>query len=138
MAAKDKFHEQVKRALIKDSWIITDDPLKIDSEGKRFEIDLGAERLLWAERAKEKIAIEVKSFLNPSAMTDFYAAMGQFLTYRLALSREDPGRTLYLAVPEDAYESFFESDFIKLAIAEYDLLIVVYDPVQEVIRQWIK
>ena len=138
MAAKDKFHNQVKQALLKEHWSVTDDPLKVESEGKRFEIDLGAERLLWAERETEKIAVEVKSFLNPSAMTDFYGAMGQFLTYRLALKREEPERTLYLAVPVDAYDAFFQSDFIQLAIAEYGLLLIVYDPVQEEITQWIK
>jgi hypothetical protein len=42
MGAKDKFHEEVKRALIKEQWTVTDDPLKIESDGKRFEIDFGA------------------------------------------------------------------------------------------------
>ena len=138
MLAKDKFHEEVKRALIKDQWTVTDDPLKIQSEGKRFEIDFGAERLIFADRGVDKIAIEVKSFLNPSAMTDFYGAMGQFLTYRLALKREQPERTLYLAVPRDVYDVFFRSEFIQLATEEYSLLLVVYDPAEEVITQWIK
>ena len=138
MSAKDKFHDEVKRALIKDRWVVTDDPLKIQSEGKRFEIDFGAKRLIFADRGVEKIAIEVKSFLNPSTMTDFYGAMGQFLTYRLALKREQPERTLYLAVPKDSYDVFFRSDFIQLAIEEYSLLLVVYDHAEEVITQWIR
>jgi hypothetical protein len=138
MAAKDKFHEEVKRALIKDQWTVTDDPLKISSEEQDFEIDFGAERLIWAERGVEKIAIEVKSFLNSSAITDFYGAWGQFSTYRLALQRQDPERTLYLAVPEDAYERFFRSPFMQVAIAEFNLLLIVYEPKREVIVQWIK
>ena len=94
MSAKDKFHEQVKRALIKDRWTVTDDPLEVTSEGRTFIVDLGAERLILADRGREKIAIEVKSFLNSSAITDFYGALGQFSTYRLALKREDPDRVL--------------------------------------------
>ena len=137
MSAKDKFHEEVKRSLIKDQWTVTDDPLKIKSGGKRFEIDFGAERLIFADRGLEKIAIEVKSFLNPSAMTDFYGAMGQFLAYRLALRAEQPERVLYLAVPDDAYRTFFQSQFIQTAIQEYSLLLIVYDPDHEVITQWI-
>jgi XisH protein len=137
MSAKDKFHEEVKRALIKDQWTVTDDPLKIESGRKRFEIDFGAERLIFADRDVEKIAIEVKSFLNPSAMTDFYGAMGQFLAYRLALEDVQPNRTLYLAVPNDAYNSFFRSPFVQRAIGKYELLLVVYDPTLEVITQWI-
>jgi hypothetical protein len=138
MSAKDKFHEEVKRALIKDQWTVTDDPLKIESGGKRFEIDFGAERLIFADRGVEKIAIEVKSFLNPSAMTDFYGAMGQFLAYRLALQEEQPERILYLAVPEDAYRTFFQLPFVQRAVQAYALLLVVYDPTQEAITQWIK
>jgi XisH protein len=80
MSAKDKFHEQVKRALIKDQWTVTDDPLEVTAEGRTFIVDLGAERLILADRGMEKIAIEVKSFLGSSAITDFYGALGQFST----------------------------------------------------------
>ena len=100
-------------------------------------MDLGAERLILADRGVEKIAIEVKSFLNSSAITDFYGALGQFSTYRLALEREDPDRVLYLAVPEDAYENFFRSPFMQIAIEEFKLLLIVYEPKKEIIVQWI-
>jgi len=52
MSAKDLFHEAVKKCLHKEQWIITHDPLRIEF-GKQDEvrIDLGAERLLAAEKA---------------------------------------------------------------------------------------
>jgi hypothetical protein len=56
--------------------VITDDPLRFKLGNVNFRVDLGAERLLAAERAGEKIAVEIKSFLNPSAITDFYGALG--------------------------------------------------------------
>ncbi len=62
MSARDLFHEAVKNALQKENWIVTDDPLKIEFEEVTFKIDLGAERLIAAERAGEKIAVEIKSF----------------------------------------------------------------------------
>ena len=99
---------------------------------------MGAEKLLAAERENEKIAVEIKSFLNPSAVTDFYAALGQFLSYRLALETIDPDRTLYLAVPLESYETFFQLDFTQTAIQRYQLLLIVYDPVKEIITKWIK
>jgi hypothetical protein len=107
VSAKDIFHESVKRALQKEHWVITADPLKFKFGNVNFQVDLGAERLVAAERAGEKIAVEIKSFLNPSAITDFYAALGQFLSYRLALASLEPDRKLYLAVPFDVYETFF-------------------------------
>ncbi|MDZ8138263.1 MAG: XisH family protein [Nostoc sp. DedQUE04] len=138
MSAKDVFHEAVKQALQKEQWIITDDPLKFKFGNVNFQIDLGAERLVAAERAGEKIAVEIKSFLNPSAITDFYGALGQFLSYRLALKATEPERVLYLAVPVDAYRTFFQLEFTQTAVQIYQVLLVVYDPVNEVIVQWIK
>lgn len=79
--AKDRFHQVVKAALIKDGWEVTQDPLNIRVGGVDMEIDLGAERLLTAERKNEKIAVEVKSFLaNSSAISEFHTALGSSLT----------------------------------------------------------
>ncbi|NES19451.1 MAG: fatty-acid oxidation protein subunit alpha [Symploca sp. SIO3E6] len=138
MSAKDVFHEAVKQALQKDQWVITDDPLKFKFGNVNFRADLGAERLIAAERTGEKIAVEIKSFLNPSAITDFYSALGQFLSYRLALESVEPDRSLYLAVPIDAYQTFFQYEFTQIAIQRYEVLIIVYDQANEVIVQWIK
>ncbi len=138
MSAKDVFHEAVKQALQKDQWVITDDPLKFKFGNVNFRADLGAERLIAAQRTGEKIAVEIKSFLNPSAITDFYSALGQFLSYRLALESVEPERSLYLAVPIDAYKTFFQYQFTQTAIQRYEVLIIVYDPANEVIVQWIK
>jgi hypothetical protein len=137
VSAKDIFHDAVKQALQKEQWIITDDPLKFKFGNVNFQIDLAAEQLIAAERSGEKIAIEIKSFLNPSAVTDFYSALGQFLSYRLALESVEPDRTLYLAVPLDTYQTFFQYEFTQTAIQRYQVLIIVYDPVNEVIVQWI-
>jgi len=63
MSAKDVFHEVVKRALQKDGWQITDDPLSISVGSVKMSIDLAAEKLIAAEREGQKIAVEVKSFL---------------------------------------------------------------------------
>jgi hypothetical protein len=52
--ARDKIHEAVKNALIKDGWTITDDPLILLPEEDNIAIDLGAEKLLLAEKGVEK------------------------------------------------------------------------------------
>jgi XisH protein len=137
MSAKDKFHEEVKRALIKERWTVTADPLRFDYGGAYFQVDLAADRLLAAERNGEKIAIEIKSFLNPSTVTDFYGAVGQYLCYRLALQQVQPDRKLFLAVPLRAYRSFFQTQFAQLAIVEFQLSLIVYDSENEVITQWL-
>jgi CRISPR/Cas system-associated exonuclease Cas4 (RecB family) len=67
MAAKDLFHEAVRRGLEKDQWTITDDPLELEWEEVKVKIDLAAERLIAAERGGEKIAVEIKTFIGTSA-----------------------------------------------------------------------
>ena len=91
--AKDRFHDIVKTALVKDGWTVTHDPFDLKAGGVEMEIDLGAERLLAAERQNEKIAVEVKSFLaSSSTISEFHRALGQFINYRVALKIVDPER----------------------------------------------
>jgi len=97
--ARDRFHGTVRRALEKDGWLITADPYIVRFDRTAVEIDLAAEQLLAAERTGQKIAVEVKSFLGPSRMYDFHLALGQFLTYRLAIAQHEPARLLYLPNP---------------------------------------
>ncbi|RCJ14917.1 fatty-acid oxidation protein subunit alpha [Nostoc sp. ATCC 43529] len=137
MAAKDLFHEVVRRALEKEQWVITDDPLKVEVGGAKFEIDLGAERVLAAERAGEKIAVEIKTFLGDSPITEYHAALGQFLNYRLALELSEPDRTLHLAIPITFHQAFFQREFAQLSVERYQIKRLIYDPVQEIIVQWI-
>lgn len=138
MSAKDVFHEVVKIALQKDGWQITNDPLKISLGGVNLSIDLGAEKLIGAEREGQKIAVEVKSFLEKSsAISEFHTALGQFINYRGALKRLQPERVLYLAVPLTTYKTFFQLDFPKEMILENSVKMVIYDVEKEVIFQWI-
>ncbi len=59
-----------------------------------MSIDLAAEKLIAAERENEKIAVEVKSFLEKSsAISEFHTALGQFINYRGALRRREPERS---------------------------------------------
>ena len=134
---KDRFHFVVRTALEKDNWKITADPYEIRIDDVYFEIDLGAEQLLAAERKNQKIAVEVKSFISPSKVSDFHMALGQFLNYRDALARIEPDRQLYLAVREPIYESFFQRRFIMAAVDRYQIRLLIYDVKQEVIVQWL-
>jgi hypothetical protein len=134
--AKDLFHQSVKQALIKDGWTITSDPLIIRIERVKLEIDLAAEKVFAAEKDEQKIAVEVKSFINPSVITDFHNALGQFLNYRLALEMTEPDRILYLAVPIDIFNTFFHERFTQAAISHYALKIIAYKPNTEEIIEW--
>ncbi len=49
MPVRDRYHGQVKNALVKDGWTITQDPLHVKWGPKDMYIDLGAEFLIAAE-----------------------------------------------------------------------------------------
>ncbi len=137
--AKDIFHEQVKNALIKDGWIITDDPLTVRiSEAIKVQIDLAAENAIAAERDSEKIAVEIKSFIADSDISEFHTALGQYLNYVQALEEYEPERIVYLAVPEETYKDFFQLNFIQRTIKRYQMKLIVYEPTEEEIILWIK
>jgi XisH protein len=104
--ARDIYHSNVRVALEKEGWIITHDSLPLRIADIQGEIDLGAEKLLTAERKNEKIAVEVKSFLSKSKLADWYEAHGKFRLYRKGLALQEPNRKLYLAVSQDIYKTF--------------------------------
>lgn len=137
MAAKDLFHDTVKVALQKDGWLITDDPLHIRVGGIiDMYIDLGAEKVIAAQKADQKIAVEIKSFIGASTISDFHLAIGQFTNYRYALEDEEPDRILYLAIPQNTYSDFFKLPFIQSVVQRSQIKLLVYDIQQEEIVQW--
>lgn len=88
--------------------------------------------------AGQKIAVEVKSFLNLSLLYDFYEALGQFKFYWYALRKFEPDRKLFLALSVDIYSEFFDAPFIGEVSKSERLSILVFDIKQEIITQWIK
>lgn len=136
MSRKDTFHNVVRSALEKDGWIITHDPLLLRYELGNLYIDLGAEKILAAERAGQKIAVEIKSFLKNSAVSEFHTALGQFISYRKLLNEQYPEYVLYLAIPLDTYTSFFATQFAQDIVSTCNLKLIVYEPVKETIEQW--
>lgn len=136
--AKDVFHQQVKNALIKDGWNITHDPLTIRiSEAVKLQIDLAAETTIAAERDSEKIAVEIKSFVGDSDISAFHTALGQYLNYCQALEEQEPDRLVYLAIPLETYQDFFQLPFIQRSLRRYQVKLIIYDPQLEEINQWI-
>jgi hypothetical protein len=138
MPAKDIYHQTVKIALVKDGWTITHDPYRIRlARGKNLFVDLGAERLIAADRDTEKIAVEIKSFTRASDMKDLEDALGQFVLYSRLLIRYAPERTLYLAVTEEIRKTVFEEEAGQILIEDGIIRLVTFDPTQKVIVRWI-
>jgi len=53
------------------------------------------------------------------------------------LAERDPERVLYLAVPEETMKEVFEEPIGQLLLKNNRAQLIVFDPNQEVILQWI-
>jgi hypothetical protein len=138
--ARDIYHQSVKEALEKEGWIVTHDPYLISrkTRNKPYEVDLGAEKIIIAERGLEYIAIEIKSFLGSSVTYDFHAAFGQYGIYRYFLEERDNKRRLYLAITEEIYYSFFKDTDIENICVAFKINMIVFDAEQKSIVLWIE
>lgn len=136
MPAKDFFHDIVRTALEKDGWLITADPLVLSIGLRSVFIDLGAEKLIAAERGSEKIAVEVKSFLSPSPISDLETAWGQFFLYARALQKQEPDRRLYLAVNETVFQTLFAEEAGQLLLEEPGFHLIAFNPTTTEIVLW--
>src|SRR5437660_6988300 len=116
MPAKDTYHDCVRNALVKDGWTITDDPLYLVYGRKDMFVNLGAERLLGAEKLGQRIAVEIKSFQGNSEMADLEQAVGQYTVYRTVLDSLQPDRVLYLAIPQSVFIDLFEEPLGQLLV----------------------
>jgi XisH protein len=135
--AKDIYHNTVRVALEKDGWTITDDPLTLPIGERSVYVDLGAEKLLTAERAGQRIAIEIKSFVSRSPVKDLESALGQYVLYQGIMTFREDKRPLYLAIRDDVYLDIFSEPIGRIFIENHQLKIIVFDPTTEEIVRWI-
>jgi XisH protein len=137
MAAKDLYHNTVRTALEKDGWTITNDPLTLEIGDRSLFVDLGAEKILAAEKQGRKIAVEVKSFVGASPVHDLEEAVGQYIVYEDILELSQPERNIYLAIREEVYLDIFSEPIGQLLLNKKRLKLIVFEPSKEIIVRWI-
>ncbi len=134
----DAYHEVVKRALEKDGWTITDDPLELQYKDMRLFGDLGAEKTLGAQKGDRKIAVEIKVFGGLSPASELQKAKGQYDWYQFCLEALEPDRKLYLAVPVQVWGTFFQRPSVGDFVNASQLSLLIFDAQIEEITQWIR
>lgn len=134
MPAKDRYHDTVKRALIKDGWTILDDQYFIGTETRELWVDLHIED----KTGERRVLVEVKSFLaGESAVENLANAIGKYQIYEAAIAIRRLQLPIYLAIPIQIFEGIFSEDLVHELTRKIEVRLIVYDPEKEVIVQWI-
>jgi hypothetical protein len=138
MSARNIHHHIVREALIADGWTITADPLRLQFGGRDVLIDLAAEDAAFsAEKAGQRIAVEVQSFRGPSDVRNLEEALGQFMLYRFVLSVREPDRKLLMAVESEVYNDFLSQEFGRTILSAYTVPLIVFDVSSRRVTRWI-
>lgn len=130
MPALDNCHPQVVRALEKEGWVVSPKPYRLTfGERPYLFIDILAQH-----DDSRIIIVEVKCF-NDNQLNDLYIAVGQYLIYRSLLRAKNISDPLYLAIPQDIYESLFK-EIGMFVVEETQIKLIVVDIDREVIVKW--
>jgi hypothetical protein len=136
----DNCHEQIVRALSKDSWIISDKPKYVaDAETEMFVyIDIEAHMKPNGSEAQTRlIYVEVKCFPGKNPSQEVYIALGQYLTYRALLKRQAILVPLFLAIPKTVHQATINA-VLRQALHDNHIMLIVVDLDREVIVEWIE
>ena len=132
MPTKDRYHDRLKNALIKDQWLITDEQVKLKIGDRRLWIDLQAKH----HTENRLILVEVKEMVSASQVDDLANSVGQYLMYRVALENKSIPMPLYMAVSTITFRGILSEEIGQLMIERFGISLIVFDPDSEVITEW--
>ncbi len=132
MPAKDRYHDRLKNALVKNQWLITDEQVKLKIGDRRLWIDLEAEH----RTERTLILVEVKEMVSASQVDDLANSVGQYLMYRVALENKNIHIPLYMAVSTITFRGILAEEIGQLMIDRFSISLIVFDPESEVITEW--
>ena len=79
---------------------------------------------------------EVKCFLDEDSTThELYAAIGQYLVYRVMLDILNNEASLYLTVPKQIYDTVFD-EVIRKLVKQHHIKLMIVNLDMEAIEEW--
>jgi hypothetical protein len=133
MPAKDRLHDTVKRALVKDGWKVVDEQVRLNIGARRLWIDLYAIK----EDLNLACLVEVKGFQNvPSLVDEMAKTIGQYFIYQVVLSEKSIPLPIYVAVPDEAFQGILSEEIGLLIREALGIKLLVFDPITERVIKW--
>ena len=134
MPAKDRYHDAVKRALVKDGWMITGEQVKLRIGNRRLWVDLQATY----PNENRIVLIEVKGFESSASPVEaLESAVGQYVVYQATLDARGLDIPLYLAAPDAAYFGILEETLGQAVRQTVSIKLIVFEPLSEEVLIWV-
>ena len=134
--ANDIIHEPVRDAIDGAGWTITDEHYTVQFAEFTMLADLAAERVIAAERGKEKIAVEIKSFVKRSKVQDVRDSLGQYVMYRAFLAEVEPDRKLFMAISTQTEREIFQLNAVQFLVKQFAISLIVVDVTKKEVVSW--
>lgn len=135
MPKPDECEVHIIHALQKEGWQVTHRNYFIDDDASnRLYIDLVASTQSNGT-VERTIFVEVKCFRFSRSTPELHRALGQYITYRVILDREGFTDPLYLVVPLDTYDDYFNAATLAV-VQRYGIKLMVVDLETERIVEW--
>ncbi len=137
MPAIDQCQEKIVRALQKEGWQVVRAPLRVQVDLRVACIDVEMSRGVNGSRELLLLA-EIKCLSGEDANTaELYEALGQYLVYRAMIFERKLPHSVYLAVPEGAFDDIFDVAVMRV-VNESRIRIVVVNVETERVVKWIE
>lgn len=139
MPAIDQCEPAVINALQKAGWVVVDRPFSIQVDKPKRTYVYADLKLHHNSNNQTVVIIEVKCFaVHDRLFNEFYAAIGQYVTYREALRLLPEQSPLYLVVPSNVYGTFFQMNVIQSVLTTLQIKLILVDVQLEEVVEWIQ
>lgn len=133
MPNKDLYHEVVIQALKKSGWMVAQEQTTLRIGKRRLWIDVLALHFT----NDNPILVEIKVFERIRSYVDYLSAScGQYGLYKGILKEQGIHIPLYMAIPVSAFNGIFKEAIGQVAIRQFDIQFIVFDPEKAEIITW--
>src|SRR5262245_12991806 len=112
--------------------------MRLKYKGLHLYVDLAAVKTVRTDKEESSVAIEVKVFGGHSFSNDFEKAIGQYSLYRDVLKKLDYPHELFLAVSRSVYDEDFQVPAILEYLSSHRIYLLIFDPEEEEVSEWIR
>lgn len=132
MAAKDKIHDLVVRALGKEGWRVEDEQIPLVLPTRILYLDL----LISHPESQRILYVEIKTFDSQSPVMALAPTLGKQLIYTQALALLKSQIPLMFAIPDTSFRGIFGETWLKPVLTRINMHLIGISIAKEEVVGW--